>query len=688
MTYEAQFVSPRRTKLRPPRLANDLISRPRLLARLDRLASLSLIVAPAGYGKTTLISMWLAQSALPSAWISLDDKDDDPAYFLADIVAAIRTLFPKFGDGLLEGLGVARGRSFADLVTIFINELNLLNQEFVLVLDDYHSVHVPAIHQWLVQLLTHPPDAIHLVIAARHDPPLPWHIRTRGYLCEIRARDLSFTESETAEFLAKATEQPIEAEIARTLTQKSEGWITSLRLAALSTRRQPETAAWPALLDGNRSNFVDYFAAEVIAHLPDSTCDFLVCTSVVDTLNGALCDFILADAPPDGRGGALLQQLEADGVFTVALDDDGTWFRLHPLFRHALQHKLHETYSAAEIAHLYERVITWHEEKGLLEEAIHYALVDRQVDNAAGVVRRHRQQLLDAMDFRRLDRWLRQFPPSSIAVHPDLLLSEAWLMQTRFETLALRDCLEQVEILLESSSADEQIVRHWQGEVAALRSQLYIYAGDAENAALAGKRALEFTPRDSFYVRSIALLYVTFALYMTGELPFAESLLDAAAADPWIARDLAILRVQQVRHFIQLLAADIYTMRASFPKLLQMAASRNLKASIAWSHYFWGCACYLQNDLNDAEEHFRAVLDLADYAHAGAYTHCAIGLALTRQAQGAPHEATAVVESAQTYLGEMQLDQMLEVMNAFAADLAVRQGRVEERDAVVSRLWP
>ena len=274
----------------------------------------------------------------------------------------------------------------------------------------------------------------------------------------------------------------------------------------------------------------------------------------------------LADAPPPASGGALLQQLEADGVFTVALDDDGTWFRLHPLFRHALQHKLHETYSAAEIAHLYERVVTWHEGKGLLEEAIHYALVDRQVDNAAAVVRRHRQQLLDAMDLRRLDRWLRQFPPSAIAVQPDLLLSEAWLMQIRFETLALRDCLEQVEILLESSSADEQIVRHWQGEVAALRSQLYIYAGDAQNAALAGKRALEFTPRASFYVRSIALLYVTFALYMTGESAFAESLLDAAAADPWIARDLAIVRVLQIRHFVQLIAADIYAMRGGLSK--------------------------------------------------------------------------------------------------------------------------
>ena len=678
MTPEARVVSPRRTKLRPPRLTNDLIARPRLLERLDRLATLALIVAPAGYGKTTLASMWLAQVALPSAWVSLDEEDNDPLLFLANIVAALRTLFPDFGSEILARLAALHGRAYDELVATVINELNLIEREFVLVLDDYHAVHDPAIHQWLIQLLTHPPRAIHLVIATRHDPPLPWHLRTRGYLCELRARDLSFTQAEAAEFLAKAAERPILPEEAKALTEQAEGWVTSLRLAALNVRRQPGSHSWPAVLSGNQRNFVEYFAAEVIANLPNSASDFLLRTSILDELNGALCDFVTDDAAPEGRGAALLQQLEAEGVFVIALDDGGTWYRLHPLFKHALQHKLQAIYSRGDIVRLYERAVDWHEEQGLLEEAIRYALINQQIAVAAGVVQRHRHQLLDAMDFRRLERWLKQFAAPTVAANGDLLLTKAWLMYVRFETLELRDCLEQLETLLATTDVNDQQASLWQGEASAIWSLLHILAGEPHKAVLTGERALQLMPPNGYYVRSVALLHVAIAMYMAGEIGFVDRLLNEAAADAQIARDLAIMRSQQMRHFIQLIAADLFAMRSAFPKLLQMATARDFKTTMAWAHYFWGCASYLQNYLGEADEHFRAVLELADYANALAYTHSAIGLALTRQAQGAPHEATAILASARTYLREGQLNQMLEVLGAFAADLAARQGRVQE----------
>ena len=356
MTPHVQVVSPRRTKLRPPRLANDLILRPRLLERLDRLATLSLIVAPAGYGKTTLVSMWLGRVELPSAWVSLDEEDNDPSLFLTSVVAAIRTLFPGFGGEIAERFSSLHGPPSVDLMATVINELNRLDREFVLVLDDYHVVHDPSIHHLLIQLLTHPPQAIHLVIATRHDPPLPWNLRARGYLCEIRARDLSFTQAEAAEFLTKATERPVTPEEAATLTVQAEGWVTSLRLAALNARRLSDSYSWPAALNSNQRNLVEYFVAEVMAYLPAEASDFLIRTSILDDLSGASCDFVVGAVqttqPTEGRGTALLQQLEAEGVFVAALDDAGTWYRLHPLFRHALQHKLQETYSAGEIARL------------------------------------------------------------------------------------------------------------------------------------------------------------------------------------------------------------------------------------------------------------------------------------------------------------------------------------------------
>ena len=180
----------------------------------------------------------------------------------------MRTLFPDFGDGILDRLTSLHGPPSAELMATVINELNAIAYEFVLVLDDYHVVHDSAIHQLLIQLLTHPPQGIHLVIATRHDPPLPWNLRTRGYLCELRARDLSFTQAEAAEFLAKATERPITPAEVQTLTEQAEGWVTSLRLAALNVRRQPGASSWPAAINGNERNFVEYFAAEVMAFLP------------------------------------------------------------------------------------------------------------------------------------------------------------------------------------------------------------------------------------------------------------------------------------------------------------------------------------------------------------------------------------------------------------------------------------
>ena len=180
-----------------------MVARPRLLARLNRLAALSLVVAPAGYGKTTLVGSWLAQADLPCAWLSLDESDNDPAMFLTGLTAALATISAGFGAGVLEGINSPHARTFADLAVLLINQLNELGDDFILVLDDYHEIHEPLIHQLLVDLVTYPPRAMHLVITTRHDPPLPWRVRNGSGLCELRAADLGFTEEEAAQFLAK-----------------------------------------------------------------------------------------------------------------------------------------------------------------------------------------------------------------------------------------------------------------------------------------------------------------------------------------------------------------------------------------------------------------------------------------------------------------------------------------------------
>ena len=219
-----------------------MVDRPRLLARLNRMAALSLVVAPAGYGKTTLVGAWLAQANMPSAWLSLDESDNDPALFLAALTTAMATIFPGFGGDIRGGINSPQGVPFADLAVLFINQLNDLDRAFILVLDDYHVIHAPRIHQLLVDLVTYPPRAMHLVLTTRHDPPLPWRVRTRSSLCELRAADLGFTEDEAAQFLARSSNRPLGPAATRTLVKQSQGWITSLRLTALAMRIHAEHA--------------------------------------------------------------------------------------------------------------------------------------------------------------------------------------------------------------------------------------------------------------------------------------------------------------------------------------------------------------------------------------------------------------------------------------------------------------
>ena len=336
MTAAAESLSPRRVKLRPPRLPEDVIARPRLLGRLNRMAALSLIVAPAGYGKTTLVSTWQAQTGLPSAWFSLDKRDNDPALFVAGLAAALATIFPGFDGSVLEALNSPHSVPYAELVVQIINRLNELSRDFILVLDDYHVIHQPAIHQLLVDLVSFPPLGQHLVLTARHDPPLPWRVRTQSSLCELRVGDLSFTDEEAAQFLAKACDRPVAHADAHQLVRLSQGWITSLRLMALAMRLDSPDAPWPAMESAGARDFGEYFNHEVLADVAPELVAFLVRTSILDVLSGPLCDYVAGTETVDSQPADLLQgrssaeflrELVSLGIFTEAMDDDGTWYR-------------------------------------------------------------------------------------------------------------------------------------------------------------------------------------------------------------------------------------------------------------------------------------------------------------------------------------------------------------------------
>ena len=369
------------TKLRPPRRPDDLLCRPRLIEKLQRPQTLSLVIAPAGYGKTALVSTWLAQSGLPYAWLSLEADDNSLGAFLAALAAALHCLAPELGSKLLSLLpATTEELTPPAMLPMLLNGLDELEERFVVVLDDYHHVRDPAIHQLICGLIEHPPRALQLVLTARYDPPLPPRLRYRGNVTELRAYELRFTEQEAQVFLSQFAAEPIAAQAVAGFVTRSEGWAVALRLAAtLIYQRQDAAALEPALQSCERS-LLDYLDAEVIGHLPSGVQTFLVRTSLLSLLNSALCDAVLGVAQASDRasdqtsaqasdqaGGskATLRMLADNGVFVEQLDAAGDWFRYHELFRHLLQRRLHNTHSADEIGAFIQRAKLWHEQHDL-----------------------------------------------------------------------------------------------------------------------------------------------------------------------------------------------------------------------------------------------------------------------------------------------------------------------------------
>ena len=308
------------TKLYIPPTRPGFVSRPRLLERLDvgLRGKLTLLSAPAGFGKTTLLGEWIASSKRPVAWVSLDESDNDPARFLTYVFAAFQTIDADMGAGALSVLQAPQPLPTEAILTVFINEVAESPQEFILVLDDYHLIDVQPIHDALTFLLEHLPPQMHLAIASRADPPLPLvRVRSRGELTELRAADLRFTPDEAAVFLNQVMGLNLSAANVAALESRTEGWIAGLQMAALSMQGRVATASFIEAFTGSHHFIIDYLFEEVLQRQPERVRSFLLQTSILDRLSGPLCDAVTGKED----GGGMLAALERGNLFIVPLDD-------------------------------------------------------------------------------------------------------------------------------------------------------------------------------------------------------------------------------------------------------------------------------------------------------------------------------------------------------------------------------
>ena len=321
------------TKLHIPPRRPNVVPRPRLIQRLNEGLSrkLTLVSAPAGFGKSTLVSEWITDCDRPAAWLSLDEEHNAPPRFLAYLVAALQTIAPEIGGSVQSMFQSSQPPAIETILTALLNEIATIPDNFILVLDDYHVIEAPAVDVALAFLIQHLPPQMHLIIATREDPQLPLaRLRACGQLTELRATDLRFTSAEAAEFLNQVMGLGLSAEEIAALENRTEGWIAGLHLAALSMQRSEDITDFIQSFTGSHRFVLDYLVEEVLHQQPESVQTFLLQTSILDRLCGLLCDAVTMD--PSAAGQETLAYLERANLFIVPLDNERRWYRYHHLF--------------------------------------------------------------------------------------------------------------------------------------------------------------------------------------------------------------------------------------------------------------------------------------------------------------------------------------------------------------------
>jgi LuxR family maltose regulon positive regulatory protein len=508
------------TKLFTPPVRKNLVPRPRLIERLNEglEGRLTLISAPAGFGKTTLVSEWLAGCQRPVAWLSLDEGDNDTTCFLTYFIAALQTIAANIGKGLLVILQSPQPSPIEAILTTLLNDITTISDSFILVLDDYHVIDSQPLDQALVFLVEHLPPQMHMVIATREDPHLPLaRLRARGKLTELRAADLRFTPSEAAEFLNQMMGLNLSEEDIAVLEARTEGWIAGLQLAAISMQGHSDTTSFIKSFTGSHHFVLDYLVEEVLQQQSESVQTFLLRTSILNRLSGPLCDAVLGFPSPSGQ--EILEYLERANLFIVPLDDERRWYRYHHLFGDLLHQRLGKP---KEFAEFHLRASQWHEENGDLGAAFHHAIAAGDFVRAGSLAEAAWQGMNESFQSAAWLGWVKKLPDKLIRTRPVLCtqIAQAFTDTGELEASELR--LQDAERCLDGSElANEAQLKPLPAMIALTRAYNAQVQGDPATTVKYAELALQLIPDDDFDRRARATTILEVIHWASGNLESA-----------------------------------------------------------------------------------------------------------------------------------------------------------------------
>ncbi|MFC1921657.1 LuxR C-terminal-related transcriptional regulator [Chloroflexota bacterium] len=648
------------TKLHRPPITRDLIVRSRLIEQLNSniYCPLTLVCAPAGFGKTTLVCTWLERMAagqvesatsLPSAWLSLDENDNDLNLFVRYFIAALRTIF---SDACEETLALLQGPQQppqTSIYTTFSNELENLPGEAILVLDDYHTIRSKEVHNLLIDLAHHWPQPLHLVLISRIDPPMPLTgLRAKGMISEIRTQDLRFTADETAAYLSQAQLDLPNLNELHLLDERFEGWPAGLHLAALSLRSAGSRESVLSALSGENPNITGYLVDEVLSHQVPAIRSFLLKTSILDRFCAPVCEAVIEESDSDWNASACLDRIERSELFLIPLDDRREWYRYHHLFRELLQQRASAEMTLEQVNSLHRLASAWFEEQGLLDEALQHALAAGDLDLAARHMVSGLRDVINREDRPTLERWLKLLPEEMIQQQPGLLMIRVWALEFSWRLDLQAQVLQQVEELMDSGAGaalpadDLQILR---GQILVLRAQQAYFNNQTMRAIDLCQQVLGLLPPSWTFVRGGAMLFLGMSMQASDQALEAERLLLAEYESCGDKTDAYALLLLRSLAFIYLNTGQLDRASRIAQVQLQGATNRRIRIMQNWADWFLGVLCYSRNELDASAQYFSQIVKNRYSAQISTYRDAVAGLALIHQIRGEISEAGQMMES-------------------------------------------
>jgi LuxR family maltose regulon positive regulatory protein len=684
------------TKLNIPKPRPQVVLRDQLISRLDEglVQKLTLISAPAGFGKTTLASEWARHLGQSVGWITLDESDNDVNRFLSYFIAALQRVRENIGQEEVKHLRSPHPPPSEEILISILNQINALSEDIVFFLDDYHLISTRSIHETVTYFLEHMPENLHLVIVSRADPPLPLaRLRGLGEVAELRQVDLRFTLDEATNFLRDVMGLGIQAEDVRALNSRTEGWVAGLQMAAVSLQGQENISNSVRIFTGSNRYILDYLLEEVLQRQPEGIQRFLFQSSVLDRLTSSLCDAIVIESEDLGLEGydrlqspvtglqsqTILEHLENSNLFIFPLDDHRQWYRYHRLFRDLLRKRFQQL-SPDLIPDLHRRAANWFEEAGMLSDAIEHTLASRDFDHAAQLIEQVAEEILMRSEVGTFTRWLERLPEKTLDDHPHLRLYHTWCLLV---TGASNDVIErQLRNIGEINGV-------LSARVAAVRAYLAIYQCDLSSAWKLSHVAWEGLPEEDLFLRGILSLVFGISLLAKGDVEAGmESLsgvLQASQED-----DNVMVGTITISHLarLRMRAGELKEAYDMYQRAIDLARDENGQTLPIAGEAFMGLGeIFLQwNDLEKAENFI-----LKGIQHTEAWSSVAalegyLALARVRLAQSRGAEVAPLVEKARKLAIQFEtttLDDMLVDINE--ARLFLLQGDVEAASQWVER---